>query len=521
MLEAYLPEIAAAFAAAVVVPLGVRVVDEPDRRGRRSRAMATASWLSWPAGALAAASFLLAPGALAVAMCAPYFLFAALVALHGAMRLAARGLRPASELGVGAGAVFLAGAAVWLGAHRAGVALLDYPPYWVALTATHFQVAGFALPVIAGMHARRGTRIGALAVWLVVLGVPATAILFESRLAPLAAITTATGGVLVAIEMWRADGVHALAAAPLGVAMPLAAAYALGVEVRIGGLDILSSMAASHGALDLAFATGALAALCWTRPAPAWARGVPFSRLAAGRRVGHRWYEETGLATGATPTGLVDRLEELEHAGFDAAAAAPEVRAFYEQTASHRMTVTPHWRRGFRLGGRLWAAFGRRIGQLGLPVAAESGAEPIASRIVGVDAARDGRPGVRGWVRSFEDGRTMYVAAYATHGDGRGNRYMNIAFPLPGGHMTSILRVDPIDGGGVAVSTVRAGAASDCGVYFVFGPLVVRSPFAEEIRVWLDDAGALVARHDVWIFGVRFLSLDYEMEAIAGAPSSA
>jgi len=33
------------------------------------------------------------------------------------------------------------------------------------------------------------------------------------------------------------------------------------------------------------------------------------------------------------------------------------------------------------------------------------------------------------------------------------------------------------------------------------------------VLVWIDDAGALVARHDVWIFGVRFLSLDYRIEA--------
>jgi hypothetical protein len=444
-------------------------------------------------------------------MCAPFFVVAALVALHGGLRLLARGLRPASELGVAAGAVFLAGAAVWLGAHRAGIALLGYPAYWVALTATHFLVAGVALPVVAGMHARRGGPIAAAAVWLVVLGVPATAILFESSWAPVAALITAAGGLLLAVTMLRAGGLHAAAGAPLLLAMPLAAGYALELDVRMFGLDVLSSMAVTHGALNLAFALAALAALLVGRPAPSWLRGVPLSRLRAGRHVGHTFYERTGLATASTPTGLVDRLEELAHPGFDAASAHPAVRAFYEETASHKMTVTPSWRLGFRTGARLWAALARRVGQLGLPVVAETGAEAIVSRIVGVDAARDGRPGVRGWVRSFPDGRTLYVAAYATHGDGR-QRYMNIAFPLPGGHMTSILRVDPIDGGGVVVSTVRAGPTSDCGIYFVLGPVVVRSPLGEEIRVWIDASGALVARHDVWLFGVRFLSLDYKMQ---------
>jgi len=40
----------------------------------------------------------------------------------------------------------------------------------------------------------------------------------------------------------------------------------------------------------------------------------------------------------------------------------------------------------------------------------------------------------------------------------------------------------------------------------------VRSPFSEEIRVWVDVAGALVARHEVWLWGLRFLALDYAIE---------
>jgi hypothetical protein len=153
VIEAHLPEAAAAFAAAVLAPGVVRVIDEPDRSGARARSIVWARRLVMPGGALAAASFL-APAGWAAALCVPYAVACVLVALHGLARLGERGLAPASELGLAAAMLYLPAAAIWLIAHRAGVALLGYPPYWVALTATHFHLAGVVLPVVAAMHAR-------------------------------------------------------------------------------------------------------------------------------------------------------------------------------------------------------------------------------------------------------------------------------------------------------------------------------------------------------------------------------
>ena len=56
-----------------------------------------------------------------------------------------------------------------------------------------------------------------------------------------------------------------------------------------------------------------------------------------------------------------------------------------------------------------------------------------------LDDARDGRTNVRAWVRWYADtGEAIYAAAYATHALGS-QVYMNIAFPLPLGNLTSIL----------------------------------------------------------------------------------
>jgi len=122
--------------------------------------------------------------------------------------------------------------------------------------------------------------------------------------------------------------------------------------------------------------------------------------------------------------------------------------------------------------------------------------------------------------------QAMYVAAYATHSR-LTNTYMNIAFPLPGGNLSSILHLDVSTSGertgGVVLSTLGdAQAGGDQGVYYANQVIPVRLPINEVITVWpaksLIGGGVndkrlpvLLAKHEMWIFGVNFLNLDYEI----------
>jgi hypothetical protein len=528
---AHAPAAAAAFSAAVLVPLAARVLDEPDRHGRRAGTVATARSLALPAGGLAAASFLL-PADPAFLLCAPYVVVALLLACHGLTRVLRGG--PVSELGIGAGALYLGGAAVWLCAHRAGYALLGYPPYWVALTATHFHVAGLALPLAAGHLARRGGPLASLTVLVVITAIPLTAlgIGFFPRLEPVAALLLATGGLLVALR-YVAHFRHyssgkvprTLAAAALLGSMPLAATYALRAGWRLGTLDELTTMAVTHGALNLVFGVAALVALVIERPAAGWRRGVPLSRITARGRVGGDFFERIGAPQDRACRGTCDRLEELASAAYDPAATAPEIRRFYEGLAGYRIQVSPRWRWGFRTGARIWRAIALRMGQLALPVDAGE----IRSRIVALDAARDGRPAPRAWIREDAGGRAMFVSAYATHRhDGTG--YMNVAFPLPGAQMTSINRFLPLPGGGVHVTSRGDGPGSDCGCWLVIRGVAIRLPFTEDVRLWTPGMlglpadlrvpadAAVVGRQHMSLLGLRFLTIDY---AIARQPDEA
>lgn len=386
------------------------------------------------AGVLAALSFLV-PAPWAIALVIPYAWFV--------VRLGHRGW----FLIVGVG---------WLGAHRLGWDLMGYPPYWVALTAAHFHVAGFALPEAAWRLRARA------AIAVIVIGVPATAIAigFWHGLEPVAGMDMATGGMLVAIACLRAR--RWVAALALCASMPLAALYATGTYLT------LDEMASSHGVLNLCFAYA-----MFGLAAPGLAR----SRARLG---------DIGGATRST--GTCDRLEEFAHEGYDPAATAPEIRDFYEHVARYRIAIVPRWSLGFATAGRIWHRIATRMGQLALPIAAG----PIRSRIVAV--TDDGRAGARGWIRESADGAPMFVSAYAVC-----DRAMSVGFPLPGGlTMTSVNYFAPLPDGGVHVSTERGG------VYLGR----IRLPIAEAIDLRVER-GVVVGRQVMRVAGIPFLRVDY------------
>lgn len=514
-----LPALLVALMTAVLTPLALAAAGVP-------------WWLrlaAWPAGAIAAIGLVLVeePGPAAVLTVVPYAGVAVIAGVIGGSRLVARH-GPASRIALSVGLVFLPAATLWLGSARAGYELLGYAPFWVLLTAAHFHVAGMYLLIVLGrVTFDRGPIAAAIAI-ACVLSVPLTAAgIYGPRWLEVgAAVGMAASAFGAGVLLVRAPGLALrIAGGVLLLSMPLAGAFALrdhGTSFSVLGLDPLGSMLVSHGALNtLVFALVALAALSRMPPPAILVGAPPVSRLAGGLTIGPAFLAKRGLEREVTPAprGLVDQLEDLAHPGLDPARVPAAIRAFYERTGEHEMIVTPRWRTGFRTGARLWAAIARRLGQLQLPVRVTDDSEGITSRIVAVDGAADGRHAPRSWIRTFPDGRALYVAVYSTHEAGA-RRYMNIAFPLPGGNLTSILRMDT-RGRGVRVST-RAGG--DSGIWIVLGAVPIRTPMSEELDVWTSDDPDLpaelrawaegyttVATHKLWLFGVHFLTLHYAM----------
>jgi hypothetical protein len=257
---------------------------------------------------------------------------------------------------------------------------------------------------------------------------------------------------------------------------------------------------------------------------------ILFSKLTGRGRIGPDFFERIHavLQVDDSPRGLIDDLSAFRSAYFLPQELHPAIRTFYEQTESFGLCVRARWKFGFRFGARLYKFFSSRIGQLNFPLEATSDEDLLKSRILPIRDAADGRTRVRAWVRTYtKTGKAMYVAAYATHTRGT-QVYMNIAFPVPGGNITCILRVESMSTEGIRLSTFPSpNSTRDEGVYFANRFLPVRLPTQEMIRVWAvgtpgipadlerwSATATLLARHDVWLFGIRFLTLDYRIFAL-------
>jgi hypothetical protein len=266
-----------------------------------------------------------------------------------------------------------------------------------------------------------------------------------------------------------------------------------------------------------------------------------FSRFVGGLRIGADFFEREGALAlrEPAPRGVVDRMADLANTGIDVSRVHPAVVVFFEDTASLELLVRSRWRFPFSVAWRVARGVMRLVGQFVLPVREAR----IVTRVHGLDAERDGRADARAVVRTYDDGSggVMQAVAYATW-ERDGTRYMSAAFPLPGGHMAGILRLDAIaedDEGRLAVAlTSSSRADDDAGVWFVVGPLAFPSPFGERLELYaagtpcaprdLDADGGfpdatIVGRHEQRFFGVRFVTHHYWFRPAScvdrGAPS--
>lgn len=250
------------------------------------------------------------------------------------------------------------------------------------------------------------------------------------------------------------------------------------------------------------------------------------SRLAGGLRIGAEFYARRGAvpesAPPPPPRGVVDDIADLAHPGIDVRRIHPAIVVFFEDTASLELRIESRWRFPFSIAWRLFRPLMRWIGQFVLPVREGR----ILTRVLPVSTAADGRSDARIVIRTYAgSGDVMQVVSYATWRRD-GTRYMSAAFPLPGGQILGILRLDAIDddGGEIAVALTSARRdGDDAGVRVVFGPVALRTPLGERLSLWApgmrgapDDvdpsafAGTtIVGLHEQRLFGLRFVTHRY------------
>lgn len=429
--------------------------------------------------------------------------------------------------------VYPVGAAFWLEAWLTDSSRLGFGTPWTWLTASHFMAAGFGALTVSAWTTRMVTGRARVVMHGLLLTHP---VAFAAVAAGLSGVPMAdeVGAPLYGGLFLLQAGVYVFAAKPQG---PLVARAGLGVALCVPIATLLPAvgwawgrplwsmdeMVRFHGIVNAVGHAGlGLAMLAWLRPARRWPPlQAPLSRLHATGRVDASVLGEANVPV----SGLTDDLGAYRRNGFDPADLPPEVIAFYERTDAFELDLHGRWHGVFIAGGWLWArVIAPALGQLGLPPPGHAARDAaLDSRIVDVDDAHDGRSGVRGWVRHWtHSGAVLYVAAYAEHVRAS-VRYMNIAFALPRGfNMTSILHLARAkDGALILTSRHDEHPGGDQGVYLVRRGRPWRTPLDETIAVY-DAANApvdvpaaagstLVARHEMWLAGVPYLTMHYQI----------
>nr|WP_246211261.1 YndJ family protein [Phytoactinopolyspora alkaliphila] len=255
----------------VVVPLGLRLMDDEHRR------LGPITQI-WPvAGLLGAVSLLLERGSFAVVLAGAYALVTAWLAVLALFRLLRRRSVAPVEIAILTAMVAPAIAATSLVAERGGYELFGFGMTVLALTVAHFHFAGFAAALVAGLAA---STVRSVASEIAALTVPAgTALVllgyFTSEEVELVGAAVLTAGMwMLGWVIWRrvrpaspslvTRWLFAGSALILAATMVLALSWAAGhVWDAVPHLS-LTWMAATHGIANaLGFAVCGM--LAWGR----------------------------------------------------------------------------------------------------------------------------------------------------------------------------------------------------------------------------------------------------------------
>ncbi|MFC8045784.1 hypothetical protein [Nocardia sp. NPDC057353] len=212
--------------------------------------------------------------------------------------------------------------------------------------------------------------------------------------------------------------------------------------------------------------------------------------------------------------GLLPDIDALAGPGFDPARLHPTVRDFYEHTARWRMEAWVQWTPVFAPGGALITRlFGRRVGQLALPVRPLDTARGIDSRVETLLDA-DGTHRGAAWLRTARaTGEYIYSGFYrATRLPGSAQPSVHVSFPMPLGTVQVFLRPEVgADGALRLVSPPGPFGADGAYVTIVEGARAwaARVPLHERFDVYPDGARLLRTDHTLALGRATALRLHY------------
>lgn len=255
----------------VITPLAVPLVALPKENSFAGALYRLIILLHPFAALLGGASFLLDVGPLAASAATVWFLFTAIIALLGLVRLFENDGRTLADVCLSAALVYLPIGGAWLVLARLGSQPLGFSQTTVLLTAVHFHFITLAALIITGLvgQSMRASKAGAPQMiyrvaaigtlvnpLLVAAGITLTQVTGARFLESAAAVLLALSLMLIAALSLRfivpavapllAKGLFVMSGAAVLLAMLFAAAYAVGAASGVWTITI-SQMIAVHG----------------------------------------------------------------------------------------------------------------------------------------------------------------------------------------------------------------------------------------------------------------------------------
>jgi YndJ-like protein len=137
------------FAPLVIVPLGLELAARMETQTAPSLPERIARVIQGPAALLVVGSFFVERGLVSAGLASAWFVFCALLALGGLLRILRGAWRQIDFALIAASFLYLPIGTAWLEASRLGLEPLHFQEPIVLLTAVHFHYAGFAAPLLA------------------------------------------------------------------------------------------------------------------------------------------------------------------------------------------------------------------------------------------------------------------------------------------------------------------------------------------------------------------------------------
>lgn len=429
-----------------------------------------------------------------------YLLFTFVVALYGIGRFIRRGFAHLEEFAIDAGMMYLFIGGMWFFAYIAEIDT-GFSPLLTWLTGIHFHYSSFLLPVFIGFLGRLYKTTNYKIVCSILLISPivvALGITFAPWLEVVSVLLYIIGIYGLIVLTLKATFTSAfqkvgvlVSFGSLGVTIIFSLLYA----ARVSTVNI-DFMLRFHGLLNCV-----LFALCGMI---SWAMLIPRSREQGWRFPisSIKGTYKIGEQILAKHMGIQQykRLVDDMNIYVEKENLSSTIIDFYENTTDYRLFSEVHWHSWFKPFAAIYRLVSNTIQQLNLPFSNKR------MEMVGdIVAVEDGRTKTRAWVRKIEKD-VIFVALYSLH-QTNDKTYMNIALPLPCSSMIGILELH--QQGEKLLLTSKGANESDAGIYLAAHKYIFKLPLQEQFLIEEIKEGQLRAKHEMRIFSLPFLTIDY------------